>query len=417
MGRKDPIERFLELLRIRTVSAEGPRGSYEECAEWLQRYLEELGLSVQVFAPMAHKPVVLATWHGEDPTLPGILLNSHYDVVPAVAEHWQYDPFDAQVLDDGRIYGRGAQDMKSVCIQYVEAVHVLLSSGFKPKRNIYLSFVPDEEIGGVEGMEKLLESTQFKAIMPVVFAFDEGLANPNDVFTVFYGERAPWWVYVKAEGPTGHGSRFIKDTAVSKIVGICNKALAFRDEQEKALGADDGCKHADMKKKTLGDVTTINITALQSGVSQDGGKTHALNVIPNEAIAGFDIRISPKMDFKVMQEKLDEWCATEGVSWEFASWTNPMYEHYITSLDADNVWWQLFQASCARIGVKLETEIFPAATDSRFLRKIGVPAIGFSPMKQTEILLHEHNESLPKDVFLDGIAVYVNVFRDMFAHE
>ncbi|KAL4099315.1 hypothetical protein PRIC1_007121 [Phytophthora ramorum] len=94
-----------------------------------------------------------------------------------------------------------------------------------------------------------------------------------------------------------------------------------------------------------------------------------------------------------------------------------MHEHYVTTLDADNVWWQLFQKSCARIGETLEMEIFPAATDSRFLRKMGVPAIGFSPMKQTEILLHEHNESLSKETFLHGISVYVSVFQDMFAHQ
>ncbi|KAH7488726.1 hypothetical protein KRP22_008633 [Phytophthora ramorum] len=417
MTWKDPVERFLELLSLRTVSAEGPNGSYEQCAQWLRRYLEELGLPVQVFSPVENKPVVLGTWQGEDPTLPGIILNSHYDVVPAMAEHWQLDPFEAKVLEDGRIYGRGTQDMKSVCIQYVEAVHTLMASGFKPKRNIYLLFVPDEEIGGAQGMGTFLESEQFKAIMPVAFAFDEGLANTGDAFTVFYGERSPWWVYVKAEGPTGHGSRFIKNTATSKIVDICNKALTFRDEQEKALGADSGCKHGDMKKKKLGDVTTVNITALQSGVSQDGGKTHALNVIPTEAIAGFDIRVSPQMDLKAMKAKLNEWCAADGVSWEFASWTDPMHEHYVTTLDADNVWWQLFQKSCARIGETLEMEIFPAATDSRFLRKMGVPAIGFSPMKQTEILLHEHNESLSKETFLHGISVYVSVFQDMFAHQ
>ncbi|KAG6606454.1 ACY1-like metalloprotease [Phytophthora cinnamomi] len=383
---KDPVERLLELLRLRTVSSEGPSGSYNECAEWLRGYLGELGLPVQVFSPVENKPVVLATWRGEDPTLPGIILNSHYDVVPAIAEHWEFDPFDAKVLDDGRIYGRGTQDMKSVCIQ----------------------LAAQKEWG-------LLESEQFKAIMPLAFAFDEGLANPGDAFTVFYGERSPWWVYVKAEGPTGHGSRFIKNTATSKIIDICNKALAFRGEQEKELGADSGCKHGDMKKKKLGDVTTVNITALQSGVSQDGGKTHALNVIPTEAIAGFDIRVSTGMDLNAMKAKLDDWCAAEGVSWGFALWTSPMHEHYITSLDADNVWWHLFQNACAGIGEKLETETFPAATDSRFLRKVGVPAIGFSPMKRTEILLHEHNESLAKGTFLHGISVYMSVFWDMFA--
>ncbi|CEG38232.1 acy1-like metalloprotease [Plasmopara halstedii] len=414
---KDPVERFLELLRLRTVSVEGPSGSYNECAQWLRSYLEELELMVQVFLPVENKPVVLATWKGEDSSLPGILLNSHYDVVPAMAEHWQYDPFDAQVLEDGRIYGRGAQDMKSVCIQYVEAVHVLKTSGFQPKRNIYLLFVPDEEVGGVDGMSKFLESELFHSISPVAIAFDEGLANTGDAFTVFYGERSPWWVYVKAQGPTGHGSRFVQNTATMKLINVCNKALAFRDEQENALGTDLGCKHGDMRKKKLGDVTTINITALQSGVSQDGGKTHALNVIPTEAIAGFDIRVSPEMELSAMKTKLDEWCTAEGLSWEFASWTDPLHDHYVTSLDADNVWWQLFQKACAQMGEKLETEIFPAATDSRFLRKVGVPAIGFSPMKLTEILLHEHNESLAKHTFLHGINVYVGVFREMFAYK
>lgn len=307
--------------------------------------------------------------------------------------------------------------MKSVCIQYVEALHVLLTSGFQPTRNIHLLFVPDEEIGGVDGMSKFLESDAFQAIMPIACAFDEGLANPGDAFTVFYGERSPWWVYVTATGPTGHGSRFIHNTATSKLVAICKKALAFRDEQEKALKADPGCKHGNMKKKKLGDVTTINLTALQSGVSHDGGKTHALNVIPTEAVAGFDIRVSPAMEMKAMKEKLDEWCGAEGVSWHFAPWTDPLHEHYVTSLDADNIWWQLFQKACAQMGENLETEIFPAATDSRFLRQVGIPAIGFSPMKQTEILLHEHNESLSKATFLHGIDVYVGVFREMFAYK
>jgi acetylornithine deacetylase/succinyl-diaminopimelate desuccinylase-like protein len=40
-----------------------------------------------------------ATWHGEDPSLPSILLNSHYDVVPVVRQHWKHDPFNVRVDD------------------------------------------------------------------------------------------------------------------------------------------------------------------------------------------------------------------------------------------------------------------------------------------------------------------------------
>ena len=52
-------------------------------------------------------------------------------------------------------------------------------------------FILDEEIGGVDGMCKWLETEHFKSLN-MGFALDEGLANPTDAFTVFYGERAPW---------------------------------------------------------------------------------------------------------------------------------------------------------------------------------------------------------------------------------
>jgi aminoacylase len=129
------------------------------------------------------------------------------------------------VLEDGRIYGRGAQDMKSVCIQYVEAVHRLKAAGFVPKRNVYLLFVPDEEIGGGDGMGTFSESDEFKSILPLAFGFDEGLANPTDAFTVFYGERTAWPLYVTAKGPTGHGSRFIPNPATTKLINVCQKVL------------------------------------------------------------------------------------------------------------------------------------------------------------------------------------------------
>lgn len=57
-------------------------------------------------------------------------------------------------------------------------------------------------------------------------------------------------------------------------------------------------------------------------------------------------------------------------------------------------------------GVEVEPEIFPASTDSRFIRELGIPALGFSPMRNTPILLHDHNEYIDQGVFLDGIQVY-----------
>ena len=125
---------------------------------------------------------------------------------------------------------------------------------------------------------------------------------------------------MRAAGPTGHGSRFISGTAVSKLMGVVEKALAFRREQEEALGwgaacgeGGGGCSHASARK--LGDVTTLNVTMLKAGVSVDGGRTYALNVVPTEAEAGFDVRISPQLATADFKATLDEWCAGEGLSW------------------------------------------------------------------------------------------------------
>ena len=45
----------------------------------------------------------------------------------------------------------------------------------------------------------------------------------DETYSIFYGERLPWWVKVNARGNTGHGSRFIDTTAVEQIVGVTNK--------------------------------------------------------------------------------------------------------------------------------------------------------------------------------------------------
>ncbi|KAF0683684.1 Aste57867_24246 [Aphanomyces stellatus] len=413
---ENALRRFQEIIRIPTVSGYGPKGSYQDCAVWLRAYIAELGFltNVQEFSPVEGKPVVVATWVGKDPTLPSILLNSHYDVVPVMEELWNYAPFGGEILADGMVVGRGAQDMKCVCVQYLEALRLLHSTGFVPGRNIHLSFVPDEEIGGADGMGEFLKSPQFQAMQPIALALDEGLANPTNKFTVFYGERTPWWIYVKAEGPTGHGSRFIQNTATGKLIDICNKALKYREEQETILGTTCGCKHGEMKKRNLGDVTTVNLTVLRAGVSTDGGATYALNVIPTEAMAGFDIRISPNHDLAEFKAMLDEWCSAEGVSWEFVA-KNPLHKHHVTSVEEQvNPHCAKFLAACAKLGMDVELEVFPAATDSRFLRQIGVPSLGFSPMNNTEVLLHEHNERLHKDTFLRGIQLFKGIFEDVF---
>ena len=72
------------------------------------------------------------------------------------------------------------------------------AAGFKPKRNVFVLFVPDEEMSGVKGMQKFVASPKLKEINAGL-ALDEGLANPGSQYTVraFPSRQlahAPWHV-------------------------------------------------------------------------------------------------------------------------------------------------------------------------------------------------------------------------------
>ena len=406
----DPIERFCDVIRFPTVSAEGPAGSYQACFDYLEAWCKRLGLETSACSPVEKKPILIATWKGSDPSLKTLLLNAHYDVVPAEPEKWDVDPFSGHVTEDGWIYGRGTQDMKCVVCQYLEAVERLQADGFVPKRTIHLTFVPDEELGGVDGVSKFVLMDEFKALN-VGCALDEGLANETDAMTVFYGERAVVWLRLKATGPVGHGSRFVPNTAMVKLINVVQKFLNFREEQEALLGGEHaGCKHSMAKK--LGDVTTLNLTMLQGGVSKDGGETYMLNVIPGEAYAGFDIRIPPSVDLDDFEKQIGEWTSSEeGVAYEFIFRAK---QHAVSETDREkSPWWACFSDACDAAGITVEAEVFPAATDSRYIRALGIPAFGFSPISNTPILLHDHNERLHKDVYLRGIDIFTKIIPSL----
>lgn len=388
------VTNFREYLRIKTVH---PKPDYDGALVFLERMAKELELPYKMVEVHPGKVVFYMTWEGEDPTLKTILLNSHTDVVPVYPNSWKVEPFSAHKMENGDIYARGTQDMKCVGMQYIEAIRRLKKDGKRLKRTIHVTFVPDEEIGGFLGMKLFLDTEDFKK-MNVGFALDEGLANPTEAYTVFNGERNPWWVHVCCPGNPGHGSRFIENNAAEKLRKVINSFLDFRAQEEKKVKTS-GCIR-------LGDVTTVNLTWLEGGIQ--------MNVVPEELKVGFDIRIPPTVDLVAFEGQIKSWCsdAGEGVTYKFLQ---KNCDQTVTSVDKSDPWWNAFSTACEKMGMKIETEIFPAATDIRFLREAGYPAIGFSPMNNTPILLHDHNEFLNENVFMKGIEVYCGILPALAA--
>ncbi|KAJ2224356.1 adenylate cyclase [Coemansia sp. RSA 485] len=390
----EPVQRFIEYLQIKTVQ---PTPDYTACTEFLRKQAQEIGLGFSVTECVAGKPIVVLTLQGQDPGLPSILLNSHTDVVPVFANSWTQPPFGgtrvADKVDGYRIYARGAQDMKIVGMGYLEALRELKRQDKRLKRTVHAVYVPDEEIGGHDGMEKFVESEVFQRLN-AGFALDEGMANPEQALRVFYGERAPCWIKFVAHGNAGHGSQFIKDTAGEKLSVVIDRMLQFRKEQLTALNQP----RSDGSLRTLGDVTSTNLTLLKAGVQH--------NVVPEQAMVGFDIRMTPSVDYKEFRQWLEQLARDCGVEIEFVQFWS---DNTMTPTSKDDLFWAAFEGAASGLGYDVFKEIFPAATDSRYLRRAGVPALGVSPLCGLPILLHDHDEYVRESDFTAAIDFYVAV--------
>ena len=105
------------------------------------------------------------------------------------------------------------------------------------------------------------------------------------------------------------------------------------------------------------------------------------------------------------ESKLRDWTAEEGLSFSIRKFS----AEFVTSFDPQkNPFWSAFhsalQGACK--GTKIVPQLFPAGTDSRFLRRALIPVVGFSPLNLTPVLLHDHDEFIAVDTFLRGIGVY-----------
>ncbi|ONK67211.1 uncharacterized protein A4U43_C06F17650 [Asparagus officinalis] len=174
--------------------------------------------------------------------------------------------------------------------------------------------------------------------------------------------------------------------------------------------------------KAEAEVVSVNLVYFKAGTPSPTAGTPSptgfvMNMQPSEAEAGFDIRIPPTEDPDLLKKRIDEeWApATRNLTYQLIQQgpvTDITGRPLITTTDDSNPWWSAFKEAVIASGGKLQKpEILRSTTDARFMRQLGIPTLGFSPMANTPILLHEHNEFLNDTVFLKGIKVYEHVIR------
>ena len=401
---EEEVALFKSFLRINTVH---PNPDIKGCVAWLKQQGEAIGLKCQVWHHVEALPILIMSLVGTEPSLPAIGLNCHMDVVPVELAKWDKlpegeTPFSAwEDPKTGLIYARGSQDMKCVGAQYLCALKRLLTAhangrplqGLESpfRRTIHTVWVPDEEINGANGMGQFVQSPMFRGLN-LACMLDEGLAHEDNKFVVYYGERATAWVKLSAVGPVGHGSKLIPNTAFDRINKAAARLTAMRDANVQRLIDDPRLK--------LGDVTTINITAINGGTTNDGGKTFAPDVIPANAFLLADIRIA-------LQDTEAVWSELNALVRDFDLKLDMLTDGKgAPHSDTQNAIMRALCDSIGQWGAAVEPAVFPAATDSRYVRRAGVNAYGFSPLRLMPSLLHDHNEALSRAGYIEGVDVY-----------
>ena len=139
-------------------------GDEAQIQTFLSKYMTKIGLDVDMwetdweelkkhpgYRPVDRgyegRPNIVATWKGAGGGR-SLLLNGHTDVIPVGGgEGWSDNPWSA-TIKNGRMYGRGTADMKSGVASHIMAVECLKGAGLKPKGDVYINVVIDEEVSG-----------------------------------------------------------------------------------------------------------------------------------------------------------------------------------------------------------------------------------------------------------------------------
>lgn len=266
-GRRDEaVDLTRELIRIPTINP--PGRDYRACAELIGARLAAKGFQVTYVraegtpGDSAETPRinVIARYETGRPG-PCLHFNSHIDVVEP-GEGWTVPPFDGLVRD-GRIYGRGACDMKGGIAASIVAAEALIASGAPFGGTLEISGTVDEESGGFGGVAYLAERGWFsKPRVDHVI-----IPEPLNVDRVCIGHRGVWWAEVETKGRIAHGSMpFLGDSAIRHMGAVLERFErelypALRDKRTAMPVVPDGARES-----------TLNINSIHGGqIEPDGG--------------------------------------------------------------------------------------------------------------------------------------------------
>src|SRR4051794_18260357 len=403
---EEVVELTRHLVRLDTQNATGHHpGNETQVARHLADYLGDAGIETELVAREPHRANLVARVPGTESGAASLAFVGHTDVVPVDVRDWSHPPFEGVVDDAGYLVGRGVLDMKGELAARAVAVKELVRSGWRPRGDLWLLAVPDEEDGMADvGMRWLLEARP--DIRPDLSINEGGgevfdLTDGRRLASVGVGEKGTYPARVTALGQAGHGSTpTVGDNAVPHLGEVLARLGA-------GLPAPERHPLVDAMLEVLLGPSYDPASDLPSALAAAGalhpelehylpalagttlaptrvGASDKRNVMPSRAWVELDCRILPGTSEADVEAAVRARLGS-GIAYEL-SWPEPLIAGSASPPDGPVV--DAVRSFLAAEGV--EADVLPSLgtgfTDSVYLRAAsGTAAYGYSPYLTTPL--------------------------------
>lgn len=427
---RDP--RVALLQRYVRADTTNPPGNEGRGIAVLTPPLHAAGIATKIVVSPTGRPSLWARLPAttSEAAAPALLLLHHVDVVPAEGR-WRRPPFDA-VLADGRLWGRGAIDAKSLGVAHLEAMLQASQLGHRV-RDLVLLAAADEEAGGGEGVSWLLEAHPelFEGVGAVLN--EGGLNRAVKGRLLWWGievaQKRPLWLRASIGGRGGHASSANPYSATHLLIRGLARAVDLEhpwrltrasydylsslcDFHGRAFVAifcaptftaaerrfEKALAEGTLGRALMPGMQNLFVDSLQVTTFDNGNDS--INVVPPAASATLDLRLLPDTDADEVLRRLQE-TLTSDIDVEVLLEAPP-----VPDSDLDHPLYRLLQTELGDASTPVVPAFIAGTTDSRLLRARGVPAFGFSPfvLESADAAgIHGVDESIPLDRFLEGV--------------
>ncbi|MCS7132424.1 MAG: M20 family metallo-hydrolase [Nitrososphaeria archaeon] len=373
---QDVVEAYIEVLKIPAVNpSSGGCGEFKR-AEKLQSVLREFGVKNITRVDVADnrveegvRPNIISIVEGEDEKRT-LWLIAHMDTVPeGDLGLWETDPF-VPVMRDGKIYARGAEDDGQAIASILLAVRTIAELGLRPRTNLGLAFVSDEEAGSKYGLEHLVNKGFFKEGDEAV-VLDYGSPDGSEIEVA---EKHMLWLKFTVRGAQAH--------AAFPHQGINAHRFGAR-----LLLALDNMLHerfGELDELYIPPRSTFEPTKKEPNVDN-------VNTIPGTDVFYFDCRILPRYFLDEVSSAVKDLCkefesaygvkidVEEVMRWEAPPPTSP----------GENVVKKLSEVLRLMRGIDAKIIGIGGGTCAALLRARGIPAVAWST---SDVMAHKPNE-------------------------